>query len=145
MKKNIFLAIIGVVFMLGLVGCPNTPTADFEGVWKVTGGIAVEYEDNADRSEYYIVIDSDGQCWETYFDKTTYKNTPYMGKFKITNNTCNTIECEGLKYTYEKSGDNMSWTVQTGSALVDAIAGPYYKMEKQDISVSAALAMYGIN
>ncbi len=124
MKKNIILAIFGVVFMLGLVGCPVAETSTFEGVWAVTGGIAVEDGDY----DYTITIDGDGHCLEAYSSST---GTPHAYTFTISKNTCNTIEMDnGLSFTYEKTDTTMNWTLKLDGGLLDAVAGPYYKMEK---------------
>ena len=124
MKKSIILAMMGVVLMLVAFSCANTPTSEFEGIWHVTGGIAV---DDNDYENYYILIDGDGNCAEYYNDGLTDK----VYTWKITENSCNKIKCDnGLEYLYEKSGDSMTWTLNTGSGLVNAIAGAYYKMDK---------------
>ncbi len=133
MKKNIILAIVGVVFMLGLVGCAQGAPSGFEGTWYIdpehSSPLWLDVDISANEEEdNYAVISSDGSITFYYTHTSGVSKT---AEWKIDTNSCDTFKLsDGTEYKYEVSGDSMRWCLKTGSGLLDAIGVTYCEFSK---------------
>ena len=123
MKKNIILAIVGVVFMLGLVGCPQEEAWQTGAPSDITGKIWVDTvtTTSSTRSVQYNKWDADGTRYTKmvtlYNDETTDLATKAKTKtwstasvYSIAKYRTGEVETTtGTKYKYTISGGHMSW------------------------------------
>ena len=137
MMKKISKLFVGVIVAFALFSCAQGAPDKLVGKWNV---IIDTYSSVTEGTMYYD-IKADGTIDVYRNADTTDDVTKTPGEYKILTNSCNVIKVKttstgnDFEYTYENSGNTMTWKIKSdsplGDAIVGAATGPTYKFKKR--------------